>query len=153
MIYSATLWFFLLGAILPIPIFLWVRKHPKHWLQYIHVPIIMGGNSLLIASVDHRPRNDPSSHAHELHLMGHCQVFTPAAVYLTASFIFNFMVKRRWPGWWTKYNYVLVHPSTRFSNGLVCWIGYWTCNRDTLYLFCAIIHANLANLRFLHTMT
>jgi hypothetical protein len=43
MIYSATLWFFLLGAILPVPVYLWVRKHPKHWFQYVHVPLIMGG--------------------------------------------------------------------------------------------------------------
>ena len=47
MIYSDTLWFFLLGAILPVPIYLWVRKHPKHWIQYVHVPIIMGGWSVL----------------------------------------------------------------------------------------------------------
>jgi len=52
MIYSATLWFFLFGAILPIPIYLWVRRHPRHWLQYIHIPIIMGGKSLFLVGVD-----------------------------------------------------------------------------------------------------
>ena len=42
-IYSGLLWFFLLGALLPIPIFIWARKHPKHWLGKIHVPLIFGG--------------------------------------------------------------------------------------------------------------
>lgn len=44
MIYADTLWFFVLGAILPFMIWLWVRKNPKHWLRYIHVPLIIGGN-------------------------------------------------------------------------------------------------------------
>jgi len=46
-IYSDTLWFFLLGALLPIPIWLWVRKRPKHWLRYMHVPLIMGGLGMI----------------------------------------------------------------------------------------------------------
>ena len=46
-IYSDTLWFFLLGALLPIPIWLWVRKRPEHWLRYIHVPLIMGGLGMI----------------------------------------------------------------------------------------------------------
>lgn len=47
MIYADTLWFFLLGALLPIPIFLWVLKHPRHWLRYVHIPLIIGGNGPL----------------------------------------------------------------------------------------------------------
>jgi len=27
--------------------------------------------------------------------------------WVIVNFIFNFMIKRRWSGWWTKYNYVL----------------------------------------------
>ena len=46
MIYSDALWFFLLGALLPVPIFLWVRKHPTHWLRYVHIPLIIGGKKL-----------------------------------------------------------------------------------------------------------
>jgi hypothetical protein len=47
MIYADTLWFFALGALLPIPIFLWVRKHPSHWLRYIHIPLIIGGLGMI----------------------------------------------------------------------------------------------------------
>jgi len=34
--------------------------------------------------------------------------YSPFVIVLTCSFIFNFLIKRRWPGWWIKYNYVLV---------------------------------------------
>lgn len=55
-IYADTLWFFGIGALLPIPIFLWVRKYPNHWLRYVHVPLIMGGLNFLTAFVNDRTR-------------------------------------------------------------------------------------------------
>jgi hypothetical protein len=109
----------------------------------------MGGWSVLAQVLTCRSWHDTSCHSHELYLVGHCQVFTHL-FWLTVSFIFNFMIKRRWSGWWTKYNYVLVRFSRNFLT-LVCGIGYRTCNRDPLHLFRPIIHRGLADLRFSHT--
>lgn len=74
MMYADCLWFFLLGALLPIPIFLWVRMHPKHWLRYIHIPLIMGGTCYLCELLIIRSWYDSSRHSNELHLLGNRQV-------------------------------------------------------------------------------
>jgi hypothetical protein len=60
-----------------------------------------------------RSGHDSSRHTYELHLLGNCQVsFVP--ILSNISFIFNFLIKRRWSGWWTKYNYVLVRSSLTY---------------------------------------
>lgn len=40
--------------------------------------------------------------------LGQLSSISSFQIYLIFSFIFNFLIKRRWLGWWTKYNYILV---------------------------------------------
>lgn len=61
MLYSGTLWFFLFGALLPIPRFLWLRKRPDHWVKNIDIPLIMGGLYLFQRSINFRCQLDSAS--------------------------------------------------------------------------------------------
>lgn len=61
MLYSGVLWFFLLGALLPIPRFLWLRKYPDHWVKKIDIPLIMGGLYPFLRDINFRYRLDSAS--------------------------------------------------------------------------------------------
>ena len=37
------LWSFLAGLFLPIPIYFFVKRNPRSWLRYIHVPAVLYG--------------------------------------------------------------------------------------------------------------
>lgn len=42
-IYNSLTWGFLVGAILPVPVFFLQRRFPNSWLRYIHVPVLFFG--------------------------------------------------------------------------------------------------------------
>jgi len=122
MMYSDCLWFFLLGAILPIPIFLWVRKHRKHWLRYIHIPLIMGGASLHREILIIRSWHDSSRHTDELHLLGNCQV-VPTFSLSYSQLHFQF-----------PYQEEMVRVVDKVQLRSFCRSRYWSCDRDNLCL-------------------
>ncbi|CAG8900343.1 unnamed protein product [Penicillium nalgiovense] len=45
--YSALLYFFILGAILPIPVYYMARRYPKSLWRKVHVPLFLGGLNYL----------------------------------------------------------------------------------------------------------
>ncbi|KAI7862572.1 OPT family small oligopeptide transporter [Spinellus fusiger] len=83
-IYRPLPYFFLGGFLLPFPVWFLARRYPNSWIRHISVPVFMLGPT----------------------------PFPPAPTNVTPcwaaiGFFFNFYIKRRWSGWWKKYNYVL----------------------------------------------
>ncbi|KAF8173175.1 OPT-domain-containing protein [Mycena galopus ATCC 62051] len=94
-IYNGLLWCFLIGALLPIPVYL-LRKKVKA-LEYLHFPVLLNGGLIWA----------PYSLA----------FLWPA---VPIGFLFNVFIKRRYVAWWSKYNYV---TTTAFSAAIaICGI-------------------------------
>jgi OPT family oligopeptide transporter len=83
-LYHPQLYAIAVGAVLPIPFWLWERRHPKSFVRYINTPIILNG-----------------------------VMFIPPATginyssWFVVGFIFQFFIRRRNFPWWSKFNYVL----------------------------------------------
>ena len=78
-IYNGLLWCFFIGAVLPVP-FYFLRKRFKTF-RYFHAPVF------LVGSLGWAPYN-----------LSHAWAAVPPA------FVFNYYIKRRFLGWWSKYN-------------------------------------------------
>ncbi|KAH8115273.1 OPT oligopeptide transporter [Phellopilus nigrolimitatus] len=82
-IYHPQLYAMIIGAFLPVPFWLWQRRHPDSWIRYVSTPIVLNGVS-----------------------------FIPPATGINYSswffvgFIFQYLIRRRNFGWWSKFNYV-----------------------------------------------
>ncbi|GJE84381.1 OPT oligopeptide transporter protein [Phanerochaete sordida] len=83
-IYNGLLWFFLIGAAVPVLSYFAQRRYPNSFLKYLNWPVIFTGTGLI-------PPATPSNYV----------------TWCVVGFIFNFIVRRRNFSWWTKYNYVL----------------------------------------------
>lgn len=83
---------FVVGAVLPIPFYLWVKWRPNSWVRYVHVPLFLYGG------LNWAPYN-----------------FSFVMGSLWMGLLFNFFIKRRYPNWWQKYAYVL---TTSFGVGI-----------------------------------
>lgn len=84
-VYPQMNWFFLVGLLSPVPVWLLSRKYPEtKWIQFIHMPLIIGGAGSL-----------PSAKAVHYICWGIVGVF------------FNWYVYKRYKGWWARYNYLL----------------------------------------------
>ncbi|KAJ7203881.1 OPT-domain-containing protein [Mycena pura] len=80
-IYNSLLYCFLIGALLPIPVYL-LRKRFKA-LEYLHLPVLMTGGLIWT----------PGTMAN----------VWPA---VPVGYFFNVFVKKRYLAWWSKYNYI-----------------------------------------------
>ncbi|KAI7999446.1 Oligopeptide transporter 5 [Camellia lanceoleosa] len=84
-LYQKINYFFLIGAIAPLPVWLLSRKYPeKKWIKLINMPILIGGAGglPLVKAVNYR-------------------------CWLAVGIVFNFVVYRRYKGWWVRHNYIL----------------------------------------------
>ncbi|XP_028091340.1 oligopeptide transporter 5-like [Camellia sinensis] len=84
-LYQKINYFFLIGAIAPLPVWLLSRKYPeKKWIKLINMPILIGGAGglPLVKAVNYR-------------------------CWLAVGIAFNFVVYRRYKGWWVRHNYIL----------------------------------------------
>jgi len=79
-IYNGLMWFFLAGALLPIPFYFLGKKWKV--LQYFHAPVFMYG-----AAFSRAPYN-----------LANIWPSVPVA------WLFNYYIKRRYLSWWSKYN-------------------------------------------------
>jgi OPT family small oligopeptide transporter len=94
-IYNGLLWCFLIGALLPIPVY-FLRKKVKV-LEYMHLPVLLSGG------LNWAP-------------------YSMAMVWPTVpvGYLFNVFIKRRYIAWWSKYNYI---TTTAFSAAIaICGI-------------------------------
>ncbi|OBZ72977.1 Sexual differentiation process protein isp4 [Grifola frondosa] len=83
-IYYGLVFFFLVGALCPLVMYLIGLKWPNSILRYINFPVIFNGTSYI----------PPSSALN----------YVPWTI---VGFIFNYVIRRRHFSWWTKYNYIL----------------------------------------------
>jgi len=83
-LYSPLLWFFLIGALLPIPFYLLARRYPLSFWRYINIPIFFSG-------------------------LGQVP-FATGVNYMSwvlVGFLFNYVIRKYRFKWWMRYNYVL----------------------------------------------
>ncbi|KAM7270793.1 hypothetical protein ACFE04_030007 [Oxalis oulophora] len=84
-IYLNMNYFFLIGLLAPVPVWLLSRAFPdKKWIRYIHMPILIGATG-----------NMPPARAVNYICWGAVGLF------------FNFVVYKRYKGWWARHNYIL----------------------------------------------
>jgi OPT family oligopeptide transporter len=84
-LYRNLVWLFIVGAFLPVPIWILSKIYPeKKWIPLINIPVISYGFAGM-------PPATP----------------TNIASWLVTGFIFNYFVFKYRKAWWQKYNYVL----------------------------------------------
>ncbi|KAG0298515.1 hypothetical protein BGZ97_004022 [Linnemannia gamsii] len=83
-LYYPIVWFFFIGFVIPLPFYLWTLKYPNSWVRNVNMAAFMlGGGPYPPAGTAIMP------------------------TWALTGFIFNFVIKRRHFGWWSKYNYVM----------------------------------------------
>jgi len=82
-LYHSLMWWFIIGALIPIPTWLISRRYPDSWFQYIHWPVILGATAIM-------PPAQP--------------VMYPS--WFIVGFFFQFYLYRYRHEWWRKFNYV-----------------------------------------------
>ena len=83
-LYNKLMWFFLVGAGVPVLSYFVQKRFPQSFLKYVNWPVVFTGTGLI-------PPATPMNY------VSWCVV----------GFIFNYVVRRRNFSWWAKYNYVL----------------------------------------------
>ncbi|KAL1925151.1 uncharacterized protein VTP21DRAFT_34 [Calcarisporiella thermophila] len=82
--YNPIAWFFLAGFLLPVPFWLAYKRWPNSWLRHVNIAAVMLG----AGPYPPAPTN-------------------VLPTWSAVGLFFNFYVKKRWNGWWAKYNYIL----------------------------------------------
>lgn len=82
--YHALLYFFIIGAVMPIPTYFAAKRWPHSFLRYVSWPVIFTGTGLL----------PPATGINY-------------ASWALVGFIFQYLLRRRAFGWWSSFNYVL----------------------------------------------
>ncbi|POW08320.1 hypothetical protein PSTT_07585, partial [Puccinia striiformis] len=83
-IYRPIVYFTLIGAILPIPIYLLTKRFPNSWLKYANLPVLLLGACWI-------PPATPINYTS----------------WILVGFIFQYVLRRMKFRWWSKYNFVL----------------------------------------------
>ncbi|KAF5181194.1 Oligopeptide transporter [Thalictrum thalictroides] len=109
-LYAKMNYFFLIGILAPVPVWVLSRKFPKQkWISLINLPIILGATASM-----------PPARAVNYLCWGAVGIF------------FNIYVYRRFKGWWAKHNYVLsagLDAGVAFS-ALLCYITLQMRNKN-----------------------
>ncbi|KAE9409309.1 OPT oligopeptide transporter [Gymnopus androsaceus JB14] len=82
--YNPLLYFYLIGAILPIPFYFLARRYPLSFWRYVNIPVFFGGVGAI----------PPASGIN----------YTSWAA---VGFVFNYCIRRFHFRWWMRYNYIL----------------------------------------------
>lgn len=83
-LYDGLLWFFLIGALLPVISWLILKKWPNSPIKYLNWPVFFSGTGYIPPAT---PYNYTS--------------------YCAVGLAFGWWIKRKWFHWWSKYNYSL----------------------------------------------
>ncbi|KAJ2936585.1 hypothetical protein H1R20_g506, partial [Candolleomyces eurysporus] len=83
-LYSPLLWFFLVGAVLPIPFYFLAKRFPLGIWRYVNIPIFFAMIQII-----------PLASGMNL------------GSWILTGFIFNYLVRRYRFNWWLNYNYIL----------------------------------------------
>ncbi|VAI22019.1 unnamed protein product [Triticum turgidum subsp. durum] len=123
-LYRNLVWLFVVGAVLPVPVWLLSRAFPeKKWIALVNVPVISYGFAGM-------PPATP----------------TNIASWLVTGTVFNFFVFRYRKGWWQKYNYVLsaaLDAGTAFM-GVLIFFALQNAHHDLKWWGTEVDHCPLA---------
>jgi len=88
------LWFFLIGALLPIPFYYLARRRPRSFWRYVNIPVALVAPSCVppVTGVNF-------------------------SSWLIAGFAFQWFMRRFHFRWWMRYNYLL---ATGLDAGVIC---------------------------------
>ena len=75
-----------IGAVLPIPVWFWVRRHPRSIFRNLNLPVLLNGGTYI----------PPATGIN-------------FASFLAVGFVFQFWVRRRYFAWWSKVRQLLSH--------------------------------------------
>lgn len=92
-LYHPHLYAIVVGALLPVPFFLWQRRYPNSWARYVSTPVIING----VSSIPPATGINYSS-------------------WFAVGFVFQYLIRKRNFAWWSKFNYVL---SSALDSGTV----------------------------------
>jgi OPT family oligopeptide transporter len=84
-IYPGLNWFFLIGLLAPVPVWLLARKYPNlKWIELIHIPLIIAGANGIppVRSINY-------------------------ISWGVVGIFFNFYVYKRFKSWWARHTYIL----------------------------------------------
>lgn len=73
----------IVGALLPIPFWLWQRRYPTSWVKSINIPVILNGVSLIPPAVG-----------------------INYSAWFAVGFGFQYLVRKGSFAWWSKFNYI-----------------------------------------------
>ncbi|CED82182.1 Sexual differentiation process protein ISP4 [Phaffia rhodozyma] len=82
--YEPFLWALLAGAVLPVIGWLWLRRYPNSWVINVNWIVLFNGYT-----------NIPSANG------------VNYTSFVIVGFIFQYLIRRRYFRWWSKYNYIL----------------------------------------------
>ncbi|KAE8357948.1 OPT oligopeptide transporter protein-domain-containing protein [Aspergillus caelatus] len=83
-VYNGLMYFFIIGPVVTVIVYLLYRRYPNSWLKYVNVPIFFNAAG-----------NIPPA------------TTTQYSLWFIVGFIFNFWIRRRAFQWWKRYNYLL----------------------------------------------
>ncbi|KAJ7861039.1 OPT-domain-containing protein [Mycena leptocephala] len=104
-IYNGLLYCFLIGAVLPIPVY-FLRKRVKA-LEYFHFPVLLTGGLIWCVLI--------FCSSIEIAMLSRWQGARKHGKHVAAvpvAYFFNVFIKKRYLAWWSKYNYI---TTTAFS--------------------------------------
>ncbi|KAJ3824187.1 OPT oligopeptide transporter protein-domain-containing protein [Lentinula raphanica] len=81
--YHPHLYAIAIGAVLPIPFWLWQRRYPGSWIRYVSTPVILNG----VSAIPPATGINYSS-------------------WFAFGFVFQYLIRKRNFAWWAKFNYV-----------------------------------------------
>jgi OPT family oligopeptide transporter len=82
-VYHPHLYALLVGFFLPIPFWLYQRRHPNTWVKYISTPVILNGVSMIPPAVGINYSN-----------------------WFAVGFVFQYLIRKKRFAWWSKFNYI-----------------------------------------------
>ena len=82
-IYHPHLYAIIIGAILPVPFWLWQRRYPGSWVRWVSTPVILNG----VASIPPATGINYSS-------------------WFLVGFVFQYLIRKTNFAWWRKFNYI-----------------------------------------------
>ncbi|KXG47533.1 Oligopeptide transporter OPT superfamily [Penicillium griseofulvum] len=83
-VYNGLMYFFLIGPVVTVLVYLIYRRYPNSWVRYINVPIFFNAAG-----------NIPPANT------------TQYSLWFIVGFLFNYLIRKRAFDWWKRYNYLL----------------------------------------------
>ncbi|KAF8549183.1 OPT superfamily oligopeptide transporter [Imleria badia] len=82
-LYYPELYAIIVGAVLPLPFWLWQRRYPNSWVKVVSTPVVLSGVSYI----------PPAGGINY-------------SAWFATGFVFQYLVRKRNFAWWSKFNYV-----------------------------------------------